>query len=147
MSTQQPSDEELRAALEEQMRNLTVDDVLVQTAVTLVNLAGRRLGLGPDAGTERDLEQVRDAIDAARGLLPVLERRGGETLRPLRDAVSQLQMEYAKLAQAPGDGPDVPQADQPGADAPAPSEPEPDTGGEAGPGPAQASGRLWIPGS
>ena len=45
MNEQQPSEEELRAALEEQMKKITVEDVLLQTVVTLVNLAGRRLGL------------------------------------------------------------------------------------------------------
>ena len=36
----QPTEEELRAALEEQMRQLRVEDVLLQTIVTLVNLGG-----------------------------------------------------------------------------------------------------------
>ncbi|GAC1438809.1 MAG: hypothetical protein NVSMB51_15460 [Solirubrobacteraceae bacterium] len=135
----QPSEEELRAAWEEQMRNITVGDVLVQTAVSLINLAGRRLGLGPGGEAERDLEQVRDAVDAVRGLLPVLERQGGEQeLKPLRDALSQLQLEYAKLA--PGA---VPTA-APGAGKGAPA---PTAEGEEAPGPAQSSGRLWVPGS
>jgi hypothetical protein len=143
----EPSEEELRAALEEQLRHITAIDVIVQTAVSLVNLAGRRLGLTPDTEAERDLAQVRDAIDAVRALLPVLERgEGSETIAPLRDALSALQMEYAKQAQAApapapagGDGPGedpAPQADQAPAD-----------GQKQGPGPAQSSGRLWVPGS
>jgi hypothetical protein len=128
------SEAELRAAWEEQMRTITAADVIVQTAVSLVNLAGRRLGLAAGTETERDLPQVRDAIDAVRGLLPVLERsEPAETLGPLRDAVSSLQMEYAKLVAAP--------AQQPPGDG---EEPGP---AEDGPGPAQASGRLWVPGS
>jgi hypothetical protein len=131
---------ELRAAWEEQMRHITAGDVIVQTAVSLVNLAGRRLGLAPGTESERDLGQVRDAIDGVRGLLPVLERsEPAETLSPLRDAVSALQMEYAKLVSAaPAAVADVPPpADSP-QEAPPPSE---------GPGPAQSSGRLWVPGS
>jgi hypothetical protein len=127
----QPTEEELRAAWEEQLRNITVLDVLVQTAVSLVNLAGRRLGMGPDGEADRDLAQVRDAVDAVRGLMPVLERsEEPETLKPLRDALSQIQLEYAKQVPA-GSG----AAPRPPAD-----EPRPDGG------PAAPSGRLWVPG-
>jgi hypothetical protein len=131
------SESELRAAWEEQMRHITAADVIVQTAVSLVNLAGRRLGVAPGTEEERDLPQVRDAIDAVRGLLPVLERsEAAETLGPLRDAVSALQMEYAKLVGAGT----PPPASEPADGAPTPPAAE-------GPGPAQSSGRLWIPGS
>lgn len=141
----EPSEEELRAALDEQLRHISAADVIVQTAVSLVNLAGRRLGLAPGTEGERDLAQVRDAIDAVRALLPVLERgEGAETLSPLRDALSALQVEYAKLAQAASAaapaGKPVPEP------APSGGKPEPADPKEA-PGPAQASGRLWIPGS
>jgi hypothetical protein len=93
-----PSEEELRAHLEEELRKVTVRDVLLQTVVTLVNLAGQRLGLG-EAGREgRDLEQVRMAIEAVRALLPLLESsgEGAEQVRPIRDALSQLQLVYAR---------------------------------------------------
>jgi len=133
----EPDEEELRRAWEEQLRRLTPADVIVQTVVSLINLAGRRLGLaGPDAG-ERDLEQARDGIDGARALLPVLERREGpETVRPLREALSTLQLEFAKLARR-GGGENEPPG---GAPPPAPES-------EPGPGPAQRSGRLWVPGT
>jgi hypothetical protein len=93
-----PSEEELRAHLEEELRRVTVRDVLLQTVVTLVNLAGQRLGLG-EAGREgRDLEQVRLAIESVRALLPLLESsgEGAEQVRPIRDALSQLQLVYAR---------------------------------------------------
>jgi hypothetical protein len=134
MSTEepQPTEEELRAAWSEQLRHITVVDVVIQTAVSLVNLAGRRLGLGPDGEADRDLGQVRDAIDAVRGLLPVLERsEEAETLKPLRDALSQMQLEYAK--QVPGATAAAPAPGKP-------SEPRPADG------PAAPSGRLWVPG-
>jgi len=95
----QPSDEELRAALEEQMRRISVDDVLVQTAVTLINLGGRRLGLpGPEGPPPegKDLAQAQKAIEAARALLPLLP---AETQAPIRDALSQLQIGFAREAQ------------------------------------------------
>ncbi|HYZ70685.1 MAG TPA: hypothetical protein VE528_03400, partial [Thermoleophilaceae bacterium] len=99
-----PSDEEVQAALEEQLRRLSVHDVLLQTVVTLVNLAARRLGLtAPAEGAEAegggvDLEQARTAIEATRALLPLVP---GD-LGPIRDALSQLQVAYARAAQAAG---------------------------------------------
>jgi hypothetical protein len=164
----EPSEEELRAAWEEQLRHVTPADVIVQTAVSLISLAGRRLGLEPGTEGERDLGQVRDAIDGARALLPVLERgEGGRGLGPLREAISALQLEYAKVAGAgagagagTGTGAGAAAAAEPGGDAGAgagpgapgatagePAEGEPPGGEEGGPGPAQRSGRLWVPGS
>ena len=81
------------------MRRLTPLDVILQAAVSLINLAGRRLGLDPSSAGERDLEQARDGIDGARALMAVLERReDAETLAPLREALSALQLHYARLA-------------------------------------------------
>jgi hypothetical protein len=132
MSEPQFSEEELRA-LEAEMEKITVDDVLLQTVVSLLNLGGRKAGLGAPPGEEpkRDLEQVRLAIEGTRALLPVLEPRHGDKLGPVRDTLSRLQMFYA---QAAGQGAPSP----PPEEAPAPKP------GEAGP--AQSSGRLWVPG-
>jgi hypothetical protein len=142
MSEEQPSEEELRAAWEEQLRRLRPADVIVQAVVSLITLAGRRLGVEAGTEAERDLEQARDAIDAARALMPVLERREPpETLAPLRDALSALQLHYARLAAATTGGP--PSA----AGAPPAPEPEPADADPSAPGPAQRSGRLWVPGS
>jgi ribosomal protein L12E/L44/L45/RPP1/RPP2 len=99
-----PSEEEIRQALEEQMRNIRVEDVLVQTAVTLINLSGRRLGLGVPEGEqpqEKDVPQARTAIEAVRALLPLLPE---ETVQPIRDALSQLQMAFAREARGEGLG-------------------------------------------
>lgn len=110
MSTPEPTEEELRAAMEEQLRDLRVEDVLLQTTVTLVNLAARRLGLaaGPE---ERDIEQARLAIEGARGLLPLMPTEQSDQIR---DAMSQLQIAYAREAAAGGD-PAAPGAGSPGA--------------------------------
>lgn len=104
MSTQQPSEDEMRAALEEQMRRITVQDVLVQTVVTLINLGGRRLGLAgpPEQAGERDLEQARLAIEGARALVPLLPQDAD--LGPVRDALSQLQMAYVQLSSSASSG-------------------------------------------
>ena len=149
---------------EAELASLTSTDVMLQAAVLLLSLGGRRLGLVPPsasaeeraaAGAERDLEQVRDAIDAVRGLLGVLERRIAGELRPLRDALSQLQMAYAREVQSaaataesaagsegqPGGEPaEGSPAAKPGA------KPADDDEGARGPGPAESSGRLWVPG-
>ena len=102
MSQQEPSEEELRAALEEQMRRITVPDVLIQTVVTLINLGGRRLGLAgpPEQAGEKDVEQARLAIEGARALLPLLPQ--DQDLGPVRDALSRLQMAYVQEAEGAG---------------------------------------------
>jgi hypothetical protein len=165
----QPSDEEMRAAYEAELNRISSSEMILQTAVSLLNIGGRRLGLGvpsssPGATTgERDLEQVRDAIDGASALLPILERRMPRELGPLRDAIAQLQVAYAREAQGSGNmtstGAQVPPA-QPlkpteqqkptgegqgsgGEQSPTGQQ---DSSEQQGPGPAQASGRLWVPG-
>jgi hypothetical protein len=149
----QPSEEELRRALEAEMDRLTVSDILVQTVVTLVNLGGRKLGLAPGTEDKRDLAQAHDAIEGVRALLPLVEaREGAEAMRPVRDALSQLQMAYAQLASgAPPEG--AAQGPPPGGEPGAPPEgegggegPEGQPGQAPGSGPAQRSGRLWVPG-
>jgi hypothetical protein len=152
----QPSEEELRAAYEAEISRVTSTDMILQAVVSLLNIGGHRLGLTAEQSStageapSRDLEQVRDAIDGVRALLPILERREPENLRPLRDALSQLQMAYAREA-----GAGAPQADRPDPADPTGAQPAPaakptapaDEGKPAdGPGPAQSSGRLWVPG-
>lgn len=129
----EPSEEELRRAYEEQLRSLRVEDVLVQTVVSLLNLGGRRAGLAPGTESEKDLEQVRQAIEAVRALLPLLEQALGPDAKQLRDVLAQLQVAYAREAPAAG-GPAAPAPPEAAREAP------------KGPGPAQASGRLWVPG-
>jgi hypothetical protein len=147
----EPTEEELRAAYEAEIKRLRVDDIIVQTLVSLVNLGGRRAGFVPGAEDERDLEQVRLAIEGVRALLPLVEEELGPEVNTIRQAISQLQMMYAKASgdAAPGASaegaegaapPPPPAAEQP----PAPGEEESSKPGE--PGPAQRSGRLWIPG-
>ena len=97
----QLSEEELRAAYEAELSRVSATDIIAQTVVSLINIGARRLGLtgepagGRSAGPERDLEQVRDAIDGARALLAILERTIPQELPPLRDALARLQMAYA----------------------------------------------------
>jgi hypothetical protein len=136
MSQPQFTEEELRQ-LEAEMERITVDDVLIQTTVTLLNLAARKAGLGapPDTAPQPDWEQVRQAIEGARALIPLLEARHAEQLGPIRDTLSRLQMVYAQKAGG--------QAAAPASERPKPAE---EAAKQQGPGPAQSSGRLWIPG-
>ena len=133
MSTQEPqfSEDELRA-IEAEMQKITVDDVLLQTIVTLLNVGARKAGLASpppaegETAPEPDLEQVRQAIEGARALLPIVEPRHGKQLGPIKDALSRLQMFYAQRS-----GGQQPPAEEPA---------KPETGT------AQSSGRLWVPG-
>ncbi len=146
---QEPTEEELRAALEEQMRHIRVEDVILQTVATLVNLGARRLGLatapGEDLSEERDIEQARLAIEAVRALVPLSPQ---EQIEPVRQALSQLQMAFARQTQAPGGVQPPPGGTQavppqPGAGEPAPG-PDPGTGA-AEDERAKARSKIWTP--
>ena len=141
-SQPQLTEEQLRQ-IEAEMERITVDDVLLQTLVTLLNLAARKGGLATppgEQGPKPDLEQMRQAIDGARAILPLVEQRHADQLGPVRDTLSQLQMAYTQLRQGGGGGEPPSGGDEGGGEPPqGPEQPE-------GPGPAQSSGRLWVPG-
>ena len=122
---EQPSEEELRAQLEEEIRKVRVEDVVLQSAVSILNLAARRIA----KEDERDLAQAKVGIDAATALIEAVP---GDAQEQLRQAVSELQLLYAKHAGESADGEDG--GDEGG------SEPPPDKpkGGDSG---------LWTPGS
>jgi hypothetical protein len=142
------SDEELRAAYEAELARIRVDDVLIQTVVSLLNLGARRAGLaGAAAGDEPDFEQVRLAIEGTRALLPLVEPVLGPDAKQVRDALSQLQLAFARSgAKAPAPA----ESDAPGAAAGAggqPSKDEPKAPPKPGdPDSAVSTGRLWVPG-
>jgi hypothetical protein len=141
-----PSDAEMQAAFEEQMRHIRVEDVVVQTTVTLVNLGARRLGLaaapGEDPAAERDLDQAKMAIEAVRGLLPLCPPEVSEQIAP---ALSQLQMAFARDAQ----GAAAPAAGEPQAGSPEPGGPSEDAAPASAEEQARAKARakIWTPGS
>ncbi len=133
----QPTEEELRAAYEAELKRVRVDDVLVQTVLSLISLGVRKAGLAPGSEDERDPEQLRQAIEGARTLLPLVEPVLGPEAAKVRDAVSQLQLAYARIAREPG---------EPGEPGEPPSQAPREAEQPPGPGPAQSSGRLWVPG-
>jgi hypothetical protein len=125
------SEQELREAYEAELARIRVEDVLVQTVVSLLNLAARKAGL-TGADEEPDYDQVGQAIDATRALLPFVEPTLGAETKQVRDALTQLQLAYTQSGAGGGPAPAgeaAAPAAEPGESASAPS-----------------SGRLWIPG-
>ena len=131
---QAPSEEELRKRIEEGLREVRVQDVLLESVVTLINLTARRIG----KDDERDLEQARIGIEAVRSLVGLLEP---EPRGQVQNALSELQMLYARHAGGEGGG-----------EGPADGGAGPAGGGE-GPGGGEAPKRgkgepppgLWVP--
>jgi len=96
----EPTEEQLREAL----KQLRVEDVVLQTVVTLVNLSGRRLTVED----EKDIEQAKAGIEAVRALLPLCpEDESG----PIREALSQLQMVYVRETKEPEAEEEAPKED------------------------------------
>jgi len=78
-----------------------VRDILLQTIGTFGDLAGVRLGFGPEREKHRDLSQARLAIEALRSLIGVVEAElGAAQARPFREPLAQLQLLYAQEAEA-----------------------------------------------
>lgn len=144
---EQMGEEELRRRLAEELKKVHVRDVLLQNAITLINVGGQRLGLG-DAADARDLEQAKLAIEGVRTTLPLIEERTPGELSPLRDALAQLQMAYAHEVEADsasasgdkpgGEGSQRAQAEQSPQERKEPGSGRPGAGGEG-------SGGLWVP--
>lgn len=87
------------AKLAEELAKLRIEDVLVQTLVTVSSLGYRRLGLAEETKADRDLEQAQLAIETMRALTPVLERvLPGDLVRDFNSSVANLQLAYAKAA-------------------------------------------------
>jgi hypothetical protein len=97
--------EELQRRLEEQLRRIRVQDLLLESAVSVLNLAARRISK-PD---ERDLEQGRVGIEAVRAVLDLLDEGPREQVR---EALSQVQMLYAKEAKGGGEEQPPPAAEE-----------------------------------
>ena len=95
------SEDEARLAeqLAEELAKLRVEDVLVGALIQVSSIGYRRLGLTDETKEERDLEQVRLAIETMRALTPVLENIvPDELIRDFDQSVANLQLAYAKAA-------------------------------------------------
>jgi hypothetical protein len=123
----QASEEELRARLEEQLRKVRVQDVLLESVASILNLSARRIA----KEDERDLEQAKVGIDAVRAVVDLLDE---EPAQQVRNALSEVQMLYARQS---GEG-GQPQQEAAPEEGQAPSEAPPASGrgGRSG---------LWTP--
>jgi hypothetical protein len=124
----QPNQEEMRQRIEEQLRKVRVQDLLLESVVSVLNLAARRIA----KEDERDLEQGRIGIEAVRAVIGLLDP---EPAAQVRSALSEVQVLYAK--QAGGGAEPAPEGD-----------PEPGTGGEQPPpggGQQRGPSKLWTP--
>lgn len=93
---EQPAQEELLDQLEEQLKQLKVSDVLIQTVFTVSSLGYQKLG-----EEDRDLEQARLAIETLRALVPVLKQAVPEQVgRDLEQTLANMQLAYARAAAA-----------------------------------------------
>ncbi|MHB1834099.1 MAG: hypothetical protein ACYCXW_03955 [Solirubrobacteraceae bacterium] len=170
-----PTEEELRAAYEQELKRITVEQILLEQVVSMLNMGMRRTGLAPGTEDERDLGQVRVAIESVRALTPLLEQTSPSQAPAIREGLSQLQLAFVRLGGAAqggpaasepgptgegqvsfgagGEGPAAPGRGE-GPAAPgrgegpaAPGGQEPAEAIKPGePGPAERSGRLWVPG-
>lgn len=117
-----PEQEQMLRQMEEEMRNLRVEDLVVQSVVSILNLAARRI-VKED---ERDLAQARVGIDAVAALVDLLD---DDAQREIMNALSQIRILYAQHAGGEA---------TPGAASADPA--------EAQPAPPPQS-KLWVPGS
>jgi hypothetical protein len=121
---QEPTEEQLLEAL----RRIKVDDVLLQTVATLINVAGQKLSV-PEA---KDPVEAKKAIDAARAILPLCP---DEAVGQIKDALAQVQMLYVREAGEVA-------VEQPAQQAAGESQPGSDEAERA-----KARSKIWIPGS
>jgi hypothetical protein len=131
---ERPSEEELRRRLDEELRKLRVQDVLLQSVVSLINLTSRRIA----KEDEQDLDQARVGIDAVRALVDFLDP---DAASQVRNAVSELQVAYAR--EAGGGGAGEARSAPPGEGEPGGQPPERPEEGQ-GPEPGRPS-KLWTP--
>jgi len=125
----QPTEEEMRQRIEEQLRKVRVQDLLLESVVSVLNLATRRIA----KEDEQDLEQGRIGIEAVRAVVDLLDP---EPAAQIRSALSEVQMLYAKYANEGGEPPE-----EGGSQPPEGGQPPPPAPGSQG-GPS----KLWTPG-
>jgi len=99
------NEEELARELAEELRRLKIEDVLIQTLITISSIGYRRLGLTEETKDDRDLQQAKLAIDTMAALTPVLENVvPEELLQDFNQSVASLQLAYAKAVGEGADG-------------------------------------------
>lgn len=105
MSEPDVEQEQLAQQLAEELRRLRVEDVVIQSLITISSIGYRRLGLTEETKDDRDLQQAKLAIDTMVALTPVLENVVPEELvRDFNQSVASLQLAYAQAAGEGADG-------------------------------------------
>ena len=95
--------ERIARELAEELRRLKVEDILIQTLITVSSMGYRRLGLTPDTHEERDLVQAKLAIDTMTALTPVLENVvPAELVKDFQQSVAGMQLAYAQAVASEG---------------------------------------------
>ena len=101
----EPADEQDRLAQElaEELRNMRVEDVLVNALVHVSSIGYRRLGLTEESEGEQDLAQSALAIETMTALVPVVEAFLPEELvDAFEEQIANLQLAYAKAVREAG---------------------------------------------
>jgi hypothetical protein len=124
---QPASEEELRGRIEEQLRKVRVQDLLLESVVSVINLSARRIA----KEDERDLDQARVGIEAVRAVVDLLDP---EPAGQVRTALSEVQMLYAKEAGGRAKGAGEAAGQPPG-----------DTEPPSTSGPGRGPSKLWTP--
>ena len=105
MSEHLNEEERLARELAEELSRLRIEDVLIQTLITISSIGYRRLGLTEETKDDRDLQQAKLAIDTMTALTPILESVVPEELvRDFNQSVASLQLAYAQAAGEEADG-------------------------------------------
>jgi hypothetical protein len=123
-----PSQEEMQRQIEEQLRKVRVQDLLLESVVGILNLTMRRIA----KEDERDLDQARVGIESVRAVLELLDP---EPREQVREALSQVQVRFAQQAKDGGEAPEG--AGEGGPERPPAAEPERPQ--------SQRPGGLWTP--
>ena len=105
MSEHLNKEEQLARELAEELSRMRIEDVLIQTLITISSIGYRRLGLTEETKDDRDLQQAKLAIDTMVALTPVLESVvPDELVRDFNQSVASLQLAYAQAAGEGADG-------------------------------------------
>ncbi len=126
-----PEQAEQMRQVEEEMRQVRIEDLLAQMTVSLINLTARRIAK-PD---EQDLAQAKTGIAAVKAVVDLLDP---EPAQEIKAALAQLQMMFVQQSGGAAAGPGPAAAP---ASAPAPATPAP-----APPPASPPNSGLWVPG-
>lgn len=96
-----PTDAERARAAKEQLKHIHAFDLAYEMLISLVSFGYQKMGLTEETRELRDLDDAKIAIEVLRAVLDALEReKGAALLGDLRSTLAQMQLSYARAAQA-----------------------------------------------